>query len=124
MAETLIEKATCEKCGSDVRENTLFCYNCGTRVVEDDGSDNEAIPKPDGEDQAPDLATQFNIEEPSEDKLAKAAEERRRARVERRKPKEYVWAPVEPVSGAILLMVSLLVAVLVGLLVIVFFWWK
>lgn len=33
MAETTLEKATCESCGVDVRENTLFCYNCGTRVA-------------------------------------------------------------------------------------------
>jgi hypothetical protein len=33
MAETLVENQVCNACGVDVRENALFCYNCGSSVV-------------------------------------------------------------------------------------------
>ena len=35
MANGTLEKVTCEKCDSPVRENTAFCYNCGHRVIEE-----------------------------------------------------------------------------------------
>ncbi len=34
MPGTLVEKAACETCGTEVRENSTFCYNCGESVVE------------------------------------------------------------------------------------------
>lgn len=36
MAEITLEKKLCEKCGADVRPNTLFCYNCGSQVASDE----------------------------------------------------------------------------------------
>lgn len=33
MSRSVIEKAVCEECGVDARENTLFCYNCGNRLA-------------------------------------------------------------------------------------------
>lgn len=33
MAETLVENQVCSACGADVREGTLFCYNCGGQVA-------------------------------------------------------------------------------------------
>ncbi len=86
MAKAVVEKEVCSKCGVDVRENTQFCYNCGTQVATDaDGksvsNDNaEAVVKSD--DKASD-----------EKKLSRAAEERRKARVSQRKSNEYVWEP-------------------------------
>ncbi len=35
MAETLVEKKTCEACGADVRHGSLFCYNCGGAIALD-----------------------------------------------------------------------------------------
>ncbi|MGB4990961.1 MAG: zinc-ribbon domain-containing protein, partial [Pyrinomonadaceae bacterium] len=35
MTEAILEKAVCEQCGVAVRENTLFCYNCGSSVSND-----------------------------------------------------------------------------------------
>lgn len=32
MAETIVEKKVCEKCGSDVREGAVFCYHCGSSL--------------------------------------------------------------------------------------------
>src|SRR2546423_10274098 len=101
MAETIIDKTRCDECGFDVRENTQFCYNCGTRVdtesVEENRNGSSTQRVADGEAQAAldDLTARFKIEEPPvEDKLARAAEERKKDRVERRKPKDYTWEPV------------------------------
>ena len=35
MAETLIENQVCSTCGTAVRPNAQFCYNCGAAVAED-----------------------------------------------------------------------------------------
>lgn len=40
MAETLIENQVCTTCGTDVRPNALFCYNCGAAVAEEVPSNN------------------------------------------------------------------------------------
>ena len=34
MSQSVVEKTVCEECGVDVRENTLYCYNCGSRIDE------------------------------------------------------------------------------------------
>lgn len=35
MAETLVKNEICNTCGVDVRDGTLFCYNCGSSVTAD-----------------------------------------------------------------------------------------
>jgi hypothetical protein len=32
MPETVLTTEACQACGSDVRDESLFCYNCGERV--------------------------------------------------------------------------------------------
>ena len=98
MSETITEKATCEKCGADVREGTAFCYNCGINVVESsaaesgesDTAQSDAVVSPtEGEpveSVKPDGAA---------DKLARAAEQRRKARVGLRRTTEYTWERVD-----------------------------
>jgi hypothetical protein len=33
MAETLVEKGICASCGSAVRQDSSFCYNCGESII-------------------------------------------------------------------------------------------
>jgi len=33
MAETLVEKDICASCGSTVRQDSSFCYNCGESII-------------------------------------------------------------------------------------------
>ena len=33
MAEKLLEKPVCQACRADVRPHALFCYNCGSSVI-------------------------------------------------------------------------------------------
>ncbi|CAN5288993.1 hypothetical protein BH20ACI2_BH20ACI2_10070 [soil metagenome] len=61
MSRSVVEKAVCEECGVDVRESTLFCYNCGNPLEDpelsgqlDDGRvssiDTNAASEPVGKD--------------------------------------------------------------------------
>ena len=45
MAETLVEAAICDACGTEVRGGSAFCFNCGESVVEEPAP--PAILKPD-----------------------------------------------------------------------------
>jgi hypothetical protein len=81
--EQVVKTARCPKCGSEVRDGSLFCYNCGGRVtcvdenkplVETPPAFGEPPTKP-----APGLRSARDI--------------RRRERTFDRKPKEVVWEP-------------------------------
>ena len=118
--EAVTEKPACSKCGAEVREGTAFCYACGTAVAE------KAIDKP-----AVDLVktpetepngTEPTIEETAEDKLSKAREERRKARVSQRKPVEYAWEPVDDIRWAVL--AAIVITGIVAVIVAAMAYWK
>lgn len=124
MPKATIEKAVCEKCGADVRENTVFCYNCGSPL-----SEAGTLPVPDSNGSGPkanartqaaldDLAEKMSNTEPADgNKLAKAAAERKKARVIQRRPREFVWEPVEDSSSRLVVLFAILIAVIVGVIV-------
>jgi len=129
MADTTVEKATCENCGVEAREGTRFCYNCGTPVAEAETSDaatNGTALAVSTEAQAAldDLAERLKIEEPSaDDKLAQAAAERKRARVRSRRS-EVIWEPVEGGPGRLFVLVTLLILVMTAAVVMIAVYWK
>ena len=94
MAET-IENIVCETCGVDVRENTLFCYNCGSKLeVVASFETNGAVTVDDETKSAlDDLAGKLSHGSESDDELANAATERKKARVMHRRRNEYKWEP-------------------------------
>jgi hypothetical protein len=121
MTET-IEKTVCETCGVDVRENTQFCYNCGSKLEVVASLETNGAATVDDETKAAldDLAGKLSHGSESDDELAKAATERKKARVMHRKRLEYKWephddSPILPlifagiVAFAVLLVVILLV---------------
>jgi hypothetical protein len=133
MSDPTIEKENCEKCGVDVRENTQFCYNCGTprenfaEVVADSSepvNGNEA----DVETKAAleGLAAKFKVADDTTDneKLAQAADERRKARVVKRQPKQFVWEPADDISGLGILLFAIFVAVTAGVIVLITLYWR
>ena len=132
MTDTIVEKEVCEQCGVDVRDNTQFCYNCGTaRTSERTDGETEVIASngtsSDSETQAAldDLAAKFKIDEPSDDeKLAQAAEQRRKARVVRRQPKQFIWEPADEMSATWILILAIIVAAAVGLIVLITIFWR
>jgi len=130
MAETIIDKSKCSDCGADVRENTQFCYNCGKSVNVDTALPANGEPSDEAADDRAkaaldDLAAKLRLDETqAEDKLARAAEERKRSRVERRRSKEYRWEPIEGGSTIRLLLVAILVPAFVLFVVIAALWWR
>jgi hypothetical protein len=146
MQNSTIEKEACEKCGVDVRENTQFCYNCGNPrnsgefIVEsgshtgpeappaDEPLDREAngnISDPGTKAALDDLAAKFNSDEADADKkLALAAEQRRKARVVRRNPREYKWEPADDMAPTRILVAAVLVAVIAGIVVLITVLWR
>ena len=121
MTET-IEKIVCATCGVDIRENTQFCYNCGSKleVVAPLDTNGAAVVVDNTKAALDDLADKLSNGDSEEDKLAKAATERKKARVTHRKRLEYKWEPLDDtpvlplifagfVGFAVLIVVMLLV---------------
>lgn len=106
MAETVLEKEVCDSCGVDVREDTLFCYNCGTRVVAEEPDAAKNGHSPDGSD-----------------KLAAAATERKRARVAHRKTAEYIWEPTNGEGARLTLIIAVVIAVFALVVVLMMVGW-
>lgn len=130
MAETVVEKEACSKCGAEVREGTAFCYACGGRGKEKTPEKvSNGVPKGlDANAQAAldDLTEKLKGEEPpapSEEKLAKAAEQRKKARVTQRKTRDFVWEPRNDMPLFFLIAVAV-VAILAVLVVLVTVIWK
>ena len=132
MAETILEKTACEKCGADVRENTLFCYNCGYHFADAAKQANGAEPpamsaamSDETKSALDDLAAKFKIEEPeADDRLALAAAERKKARVSPKRKKEEVWEGSEGRTGGVFLVISLVFLLLVAVVVFITVYWK
>lgn len=43
MVDAAVKKFVCEACGADVRDESLFCYNCGEAVTEAPVEDDPAV---------------------------------------------------------------------------------
>ena len=46
MSETAIQTAVCDACGAEVRDESLFCYNCGESVTGETAASEPAVGKP------------------------------------------------------------------------------
>lgn len=121
-----IEKPVCEKCGVTVRENTLFCYNCGGPVADDGADENgpeqgEPVTDVDAKSRAAldDLAERLKVDElADEGKLARAASERRQARVSHRRSREYAWEPRDDDSNRFVVLFAVAIAVVAAIVVV------
>lgn len=146
MPRTTIEKELCEKCGAETRENTQFCYNCGTALasperedaeteqhlsqdtlIESDAPSTSNGTAPADETKTPldELADRLAADKANEEeKLANAAEQRRKARVVRRQPKQYTWEPVTDLSAARVVIFSVLITIATLVVVLITIFWK
>lgn len=134
MPEVAVENLTCYNCGAGVRENTAYCYNCGVPIANRDeelAAEIEEVvfeqPPVDDKTKAAldDLAEKLKLDEEEDKKLAKAAAERRRARVSQRNTaKEFTWESGEDSPGALLLLATLLFAIFAGVVVLFTVFWK
>lgn len=130
MSKPTVINAICENCGVDVRENTTFCYHCGVPVVEVDESvlplnGADKLSESDNREVLDDLADRLRNEElEADDQLAAAAAKRKRARISPRKPKEFVWEPVEETENRLPLLIAVMIAVATLGIVFVTVLWK
>lgn len=131
MPKKKVKKAICKKCGVDVRDNTAFCYNCGNPVTEitPDSqsalSGSEAEVDPETKSALDDLAERLSLDGSAEnDKLAKAAAERKKARVSQRKSKEFVWEPTDDSSSRSVVLLSVLITAIAAGIVFLTVMWK
>lgn len=118
MAKAVVKKELCSKCGVDVRENTLFCYNCGNKVSTD--PDVQALSSSD-KAEATETA-KADDKAAAEKKLSRAAEERRKTRVSQRRSNEYVWEPGG--DFRLTFLVAVLITVAVAAAVYLTVYWK
>lgn len=129
MVEAVAEKQVCAKCGVDVRENTAFCYNCGASVlpsVEEVTLANGAADDVDDRTRAAldDLAEKFKIDPEEDDRLAKAAAERRQARVSNRKTARYEWQPTDDSPSLVFVVLTVVIVGFAALVVALTVLWK
>ncbi len=109
MAEIVVEKAVCGKCGAAVRDESLFCYNCGGAVAA------EPIVEPPTEPVAATAVAELRERPP----LTSAASLRKHRRAANRQRLEVTWerpdgTPVAFVIGTIVLTVGALVLLLLA----------
>jgi len=129
MAETIVERATCENCGADVRENTQFCYNCGKSFTEADivaNGDEPAAMSDDAQTALDDLAAKLKMEDvvDSGDRIALAAAERKRSRIAPKRPKQAVWEENDSGPSWFFFVASLLIFMIVAAVVFITLYWK
>ncbi|MBE7516289.1 MAG: zinc ribbon domain-containing protein [Chloracidobacterium sp.] len=109
MEGTVPEKEKCSKCGVDIRENTMFCYNCGTSIEKAEAE--VAAPAPaEGDTSAP----------PEETESPKApVSEKKRTRAGRRMPTKVVWDVPGRNADRLYLLICFVIFLIAALVVIV-----
>ena len=99
MAETT-ENVVCETCDALIRENTLFCYNCGSKLdhVTPFEANGAVAVDENSKSALDDLTDKLSHGTASDNDLANAATERKKARVLHRRRNEFTWEPREDAS--------------------------
>jgi hypothetical protein len=118
MPKTAVQAAVCDICGAEVRDGSVFCYNCGGSLAKADKP--EPIPPP--AEPIITVARPVNNggitggeRDPAKRRIERA--ERRRVRASNREPAEIVWEPREGMSWAFVI-VSIVFVIIALVLVI------
>lgn len=115
MPKTAVQTAACDICGAEVRDGSIFCYNCGGSLTT--AAEPEPIRSP-PEPVVPDVESAANGLATRVDELpAKRKAEGSVRRKVNREPVEIVWEPREGVSWAFV--VASIVVVIIALAVVV-----
>jgi hypothetical protein len=153
MSGSVVKKAICVDCGVDVRQNTYFCYNCGSSVVRQ-GPRKESIDSETREDAGDtsldhtsqalhDISDPVGVEIKSKaaldrlteqlsngrvsgdgERRAEAATRRRRSRSVRNKGREFVWEPIHEAPGLLLYLVVGVILFLAAAAILLTVVWK
>lgn len=134
MSGSVLEKVLCSSCGIEVRDGSVFCFNCGESVVaepppppiikpatgtlNDRWSNNDRV-RPDQEPEPAAVAMPFNdpiVEKREEDRvngnIAPATGSRTRLVRKKTGPVEFEW--VEPSGASIGYLVGVLIVAIFG----------
>ncbi len=109
MAGIIAEKTVCEGCGVDVRDGSIFCYNCGEAVSGLEPQDTAAFPSEpiSGNGQAPKTKIDSRFPDESVEELqpipmpsevpgsARSVPGKRKTRAYNRRPNEVIWVERE-----------------------------
>ncbi|HKP69392.1 MAG TPA: zinc ribbon domain-containing protein [Pyrinomonadaceae bacterium] len=82
MANTTVTETACDLCGAEIRDGSLFCYNCGTAVPEE---------RAEAKTSAPVVSAEPVVKE--RPPLKSAASLRQQRRASNRQPVEISWEP-------------------------------
>jgi hypothetical protein len=109
MSETVLQTAVCDSCGAEVRDESLFCYNCGERVSQEIAVSEPLPEKP-----------EVLVRPGSRPPLKSAASLRKQRRASNRQPVEVTWeqrtdSPAGFVIATIVLVVGALVLLVIAL---------
>lgn len=112
MADTMVKNATCRACDADVREGSLFCYNCGSAIES----------KPDLLVENGDKKVQDPVKSEAErPPLRSAASLRKQRRAHNRQPVQITWEQPEGPPIAFFIVSIALTVVAAILLVLAFY---
>ena len=121
MPKTVAVEIVCDICGAEVRDGSVFCYNCGGSVSKDGEVD--AIPPPDepivAHSEEPDNGLVTKVDSPAKRRADRA--DRRKVRAANRQPVEIVWEPRQGVSWGFVV-ATLFIAIVVLAIVIAAFY--
>lgn len=120
MTKTAVETGVCDICGAEVRDGSLFCYNCGGSVSKADDPEAIAIPlEPIEADQSDNGVKTAVVPAPARSKTERA--ERRKVRASNRQPSEIVWEPRQGVSWMFVVATAIFVIFAVVLVIAAFY---
>lgn len=119
MPNTAVETAVCDICGAEVRDGSLFCYNCGGSVSKADELGAILVPSEPiivrDDKPANGNATYDPVQRRAE------RTEKRRVRAANRQPVEIVWQPRTGMSWPFVIVSLVFVLIVIGVILAAFY---
>jgi len=122
MPKTAVETAVCDICGAEVRDGSLFCYNCGGSLVKVSPTGAAAQAETQVESE-PVKANGHSHAEAVYDPAKQRAEKpsRRKVRAANRQPVEIVWEPRTGISLPFIIVSLVLFLLSIGIVIAAFY---
>jgi hypothetical protein len=123
MPKTAVETAVCDICGAEVRDGSVFCYNCGGSLAKDFQPPAESKPIETPPRTAAVETNGHSSEDAVYDPARRKAEksDRRKVRAANRQPVEIVWEPRTGISLPFFIVSLVLFLLSIGIVIAAFF---
>ena len=123
MPKTAVETAVCDICGAEVRDGSVFCYNCGGSLAKDIPPPAESAPiKTVPQTSAGETnghSAEDTVYDPARRKSEKS--DRRKVRAANRQPVEIVWEPRTGISWPFIVVSLVLFLLSIGIVIAAFY---